>query len=601
MPRLIFGAVLFIAGMVLKNIYAVPYYINMLVFIASYAVLGYDVVFNAIKGILKGHMFNENFLMSIASIGAFLIGEQPEAVAVMLFYQVGEMLQDKAVDNSRKSIRSLMDLRPDYVSIEDEGEIKEVNPNDVGIGDVFVVKQGQRLALDGIVTDGETYLDTSALTGESVPCHIGIGDEVLSGSINTGATIHVKATKEFSQSTVSKILDMVEHAQEKKSQSEKFITTFARYYTPIVCALSVLVMLIPSIVTGDVKTWLMRGLTFLVVSCPCALVISIPLGFFAGLGCASKNQVLIKGGNYLEMLSNLDTVVFDKTGTLTKGDFEVIKSSSDEALKTAAYAEFYSDHPIAKSIKSAFSENIDQSKISEYSELAGMGIQAKINGDLILAGNKRLMDTNNISVPQIDDYGTIIYVARDNKYLGYIVISDEVKESSKETIRALNRLGIKTVMLTGDKEKTALGVAKELNIKDVAYELLPQDKVAYLEKIINRTNGYTAFVGDGINDAPVLMRADIGIAMGGIGTDSAIDASDVVLMDDKPIRILKAIKISKHTLSIIRQNIIFALSIKVIIMILSALGIANMWLAIFGDVGVALIAILNSMRALNVK
>ncbi len=599
--RLILGAVLFIAAIVTKAL--VPYYVTAAVFGAAYLILGYDVLFNAVKGVFGGHILNESFLMSTASIGAFLIGEQPEAVLVMLLYQAGEKLQDTAVSKSRRSIAALMDLRPDYVSIEDGKEIKNVSPDNVKTGDIFVVKQGQRIALDGVITDGETYLDTSAITGESVPRYVNTGDEVLSGSINTASTVHVRATKAFSESTASKILDMVENAQDKKARSESFITEFAKYYTPVVCILSVLVMLIPSLITGDTKTWLMRGLTFLVVSCPCALVISIPLSFFAGLGCASKSGVLIKGSNCLEMLARLGTVVFDKTGTLTKGNFTVTKVSSDEALFYAAYAEFYSDHPIASAIKSAFGKSIDASKIGKYTEFAGKGAQAVIDGSQIVAGNMRIMRDMGISVPQIGHGGTIVYLAKDGEYLGYIIISDEIKENAKAAVSYLNGAGIRTAMLTGDKSSSADAVSKEVGIADVSAELLPADKVACLERIMEKSppKRYTAFAGDGINDAPVLMRADIGIAMGGIGSDSAIEAADVVLMDDDPMGIPNAVRISKRTLSIVKENTAFAIGVKIIIMVLSALGIANMWLAIFGDVGVSIIAVLNSMRAFNVK
>ena len=602
--RLVSGAVLFAAGLAAEHIVtALPGVISSLLFIAAYIILGYDIVLSACRNILKGRIFDENFLMSVASIGAFLVGEHPEAAAVMLFYQIGEKLQDMAVDKSRRSITELMDLRPDYVSIEENGEIKRVNPELVKIGTTIVVKQGEKIALDGVVSNGSTYLDTSALTGESVPRKAEEGDEVLSGSVNTASTIHVRVTKSFSDSTVSKILDMVENAQDKKSQSEKFITTFAKYYTPIVCAAALLVMLIPSIVTGDVKTWIYRGLTFLVVSCPCALVVSIPLGFFAGLGCASKNKILIKGSNYLEMLSHLQAVVMDKTGTLTEGEFKVIKATDDAILKTAAYAEFYSDHPIAASIKSAYGKQIDYKLISDYTEISGKGISANIGGAHVLAGNKRLMEQFGISVSDPNEDGTAIYIAENKKYMGCLIIADEIKADSKSAVSLLNGIGIRTVMLTGDKKEPAEAIAAKLGISEVHSELLPQDKVKCIEDIISSSpeNSYTAFVGDGINDAPVLARADIGIAMGGIGADSAIEAADVVLMDDKPSRIYNAIKISRHTLGIIKQNIVFAIGIKIIIMILSALGLANMWLAIFGDVGVALLAVLNSMRALHIK
>lgn len=601
-PRLIAGGVLFILSIVLKLLIpSIPSFVCTLLNVASYIILGYDIILQALKNITHGHIFDENLLMSIASIGAFIIGEQTEAAAVMLFYQVGEFLQDKAVDNSRRSIIELLDLRPDTVSVEVNGKIKKVMPNTLNIGDIFIVKQGEKLALDGEITSGETYLDTLALTGESVPISVKPCDTVLSGSINTSSTIHVRVTKEFSESTVSKILEMVESAQDKKSHSERFISVFAKYYTPVVTALAALIMLIPSIITKDVSTWIYRGLIFLVVSCPCALVVSIPLGFFAGIGCASRNNILIKGSNYLEMLSKTTEIVFDKTGTITKGNFKVIKAVPDNIVNVAAYAEFYSDHPIAKSIKEAYNKKIESDKIKDYTEIPGKGISAKIEGKQILAGNKALMDEFNVEIPVVSDFGTIVYIASDNKFSGYIIIADELKENSRDAISKLNAFSINTTMLTGDKEKTAVTIAKETGIKTVHSELLPHKKVEILEEILQRNTGYTAFAGDGINDAPSLARADIGIAMGAIGADSAIEAADVVLMTDDLEKIPLAIKISKRTMSIIKQNVVFSISIKFAIMILSTLGFANMWLAIFADVGVALLAVLNSLKALRVK
>ena len=577
------------------------YNIATILNILSYIILGYNVIFTSIKNITKGHIFDENLLMSIASIGAFLIGKQTEAVTVMLFYQLGEFLQDKAVNNSRRSIIELMDLRPDTVSVEIDGKIEKADPKSLKIGDIFIVKQGEKLALDGEIIYGNTYLDTSALTGESIPKSVGIGDIVLSGSINTSSTIRVRVTKEFSRSTVSKILEMVESAQDKKSHSERFISVFAKYYTPIVTALAAIIMIIPSIITGDITTWVYRGLIFLVVSCPCALVVSIPLTLFAGIGCASKNNILIKGSNYLEMLAKTKEIVFDKTGTITKGNFEVIKAVPEDIIDIAAYSEYYSDHPIAKSIKNAYNKSINSNKIESYTEIPGKGVQAKINGQHILAGNKSLMQSNNIKVPEVLDIGTIIYIAKNNHFYGYLVISDELKSSSKEAIASLNSSSIVTTMLTGDKGEAAVTIAKKIGIRKVYSQLLPHEKVKILEKILDKNKGITAFVGDGINDAPSLARADIGIAMGDIGADSAIEAADIVIMTDDLTKIPLAIKISKSTMQIVKQNIVFSIGIKFIIMFLSTIGIANMWLAIFADVGVALITVLNSLKALHVK
>ena len=578
--RLIAGAILFAAGIVTENVLSSPL-ISDILFVVAYIVLGYDIVWNAIKNIFKGHLFNENFLMSIASIGAFAVGEHPEAVAVMLFYQVGEALQERAAQKSRNSITELMDIRPDYANTEVNGTITKVSPSEISIGDIIIVKPGEKIPLDGTITSGETYLDTKALTGESVPRKAVTGDTVLSGSLNTGSPIYIKVEKTYGESTVSKILDMVEHAQSKKAKSEKFISVFAKYYTPIVVALAIIVMFVPPLFLGDFRTWIYRGLMFLVVSCPCALVVSIPLGFFAGIGCASKNGILVKGSNFIEKLAKLDTVVFDKTGTLTKGVFAVKDVYSvidkDELIKYAAYAEFYSTHPIAVSVKNAYK---------------------------VLAGNDRLLESNNISHEKAKSHiGSIIYIAVDGKFAGYIVISDEIKADSKSAISALKQLNIKSVMLTGDVKKNADYTAEQIGIDKVYSQLLPQDKVSKLEEILSSKNPKknVAFVGDGINDAPVLMRSDVGIAMGGIGSDSAIEAADVVLMTDEPSKIAKASKISAKTMSVIIQNIVFAIGVKVLVMILSVLGISTMWLAIFADVGVSLLAILNSLRALYYK
>ena len=609
--RLIAGAILFVAGIITENVLSSPL-VSDILFVVAYIVLGYDIVWNAIKNIFKGHLFNENFLMSIASIGAFAVGEHPEAVAVMLFYQVGEALQERAAQKSRNSITELMDIRPDYANTEVNGTITKVSPSEILIGDIIIVKPGEKIPLDGTITSGETYLDTKALTGESVPRKAVTGDTVLSGSLNTGSPIYtpiyIKVEKTYGESTVSKILDMVEHAQSKKAKSEKFISVFAKYYTPIVVALAVIVMFVPPLFLGDFRTWLYRGLMFLVVSCPCALVVSIPLGFFAGIGCASKNGILVKGSNFIEKLAKLDTVVFDKTGTLTKGVFAVKDVYSvidkDELIKYAAYAEFYSTHPIAVSVKNAYKNTVDTAKISNYTEISGMGISADIDGHKVLAGNGRLLESNNISHEKAKSHiGSIIYIAVDGKFAGYIVISDEIKADSKAAISALKQLNIKSVMLTGDIKKNADYTAEQIGIDKVYSQLLPQDKVSKLEEILSSKNPKknVAFVGDGINDAPVLMRSDIGIAMGGIGSDSAIEAADVVLMTDEPSKIAKASKISAKTMSVILQNIVFAIGVKVLVMILSVLGISTMWLAIFADVGVSLLAILNSLRALYYK
>lgn len=599
LARIIAGAVIFASAIILKK---EP--LSTILFVAAYIVLGYDIVLRAVKNLFKGHVFDENFLMAVASIGAFIVGEHPEAVAVMLFYQVGESLQDIAVDKSRKSITELMDIRPDYANIEKDGKIERISPENVSINDIIVVKNGEKVPLDGIVTDGKSYLDTSALTGESVPRTIREGGEVLSGSINTGSPLKIRVTKAYHDSTVSKILEMVEHAQGKKAKSEKFITSFARVYTPIVVGMAVLLALLPPLLLHEeFSKWIYRGLIFLVVSCPCALVVSIPLGFFAGIGCASRNGILVKGGNYLEALSKLESVVFDKTGTLTKGVFRVSKicgAAENELLKLAAYAEYYSNHPIASSIKNAYGD-IDKNKISDYTEHSGMGISANIDGHEVLAGNAKLM--NGIAVPDVSESGSVVYIARDGEYMGYLVISDEIKPDSRGAVEELNAEGINTVMLTGDAEKSAADTAERLGIRDYHAQLLPQDKTAKMEEIISKKseNRVCAFVGDGINDAPVLSLADIGIAMGGLGSDSAIEAADVVLMTDEPSKLLTGIKIAKKTMRIIKQNIAFALGIKVIVMALSALGLSNMWMAIFADVGVALLAVLNALRALRIS
>lgn len=593
--RLAAGAMLFTAGLLTQH--------RLWFCLISYIILGYDIFAGAILNIFRGKVFDENFLMTVASMGAFIIGEYPEAAAVMLFYQAGEMLQDKAVEKSRKSISELMDIRPDYANKVVGSKTERVSPQEIDVGDIILVSPGEKVPLDGVVVSGDTYIDTRALTGESIPVKAGCGDYVMSGSVNTISPIQIKVEKLFADSTVSKILDMVQYAQNKKAKSEKFITVFARYYTPIVVMLAMCIIIFPSIFTGDFSTWLYRGLVFLVVSCPCALVVSIPLGFFAGIGCASKNGILVKGGNYLEAMSKLDTVIFDKTGTLTKGEFKVVDIVTDHEksyiLKLAAYAEFYSNHPIAKSIKAAYGKDICADMISEYKEIAGKGIDTVIDGKHVKIGNELLI--NGIS-PEIV-HGTVIHISENDIYLGYIVIDDVIKEDSKSAIEGLRKQNINTVMLTGDTKKSAEYAAKELGITKTYYQLLPQDKVRKTEEIINtkRKDKYVAFMGDGINDAPVLTIADIGIAMGGLGSDSAIEAADIVIMTDEPSKINTAIRISNRTMRIIIENIIFALAVKLIIMILSSFGMANMWMAIFGDVGVALLAILNSLRALKIS
>lgn len=602
--RLVIGALLFAAAIAHEHFGSV-YRLTVVLFAAAYAVLGYDIIFTAIKNIFKGRVFDENFLMTVAGVGAFIIGEHPEAVAVMLFYQIGEALQDKAVEQSKKSITELMDIRPDYANIETDGKITRVSPADVSVGDVILVKPGERVPLDGIIENGETFIDTSALTGESVPRHAAAGDRVLSGSVNTGSPVYVKVEHEYSQSTVSKILDMAENAQSKKARSEKFITNFAKIYTPIVVISAVLLAIVPPIFVGEFTKWLYRGLIFLVVSCPCALVVSIPLGFFAGIGCASKNGILIKGSDYLERLSSLDTVVFDKTGTLTEGVFTVNKvhalGNKDAFLETAAYAEFYSNHPIAVSIKNAFGSDADTDRISDYTEIPGKGISVKIDGKETLAGSKKLMSDNSIRFTEASEHGSIVYIASEGKFMGYIAISDKIKPDSKAAVNSLKKLGISTVMLTGDSEKQADYTAVEIGIDTVYSQLLPQDKVNKFETILasKHKNKSVAFIGDGINDAPVLSRADVGIAMGGIGSDSAIEAADVVLMTDEPTKLITGIKISQKTMKIVRENIVFAIGVKLLVMLLSAVGLSSMWPAIFADVGVTMIAVLNSLRALR--
>ena len=586
-------------------------WLQIALFIISYIIVGGDVVKRAVKNIFKGQVFDENFLMSIATIGAFFIGEYPEGVAVMLFYQVGELFQSYAVGKSRKSIASLMDIRPDYANVKKGDELVKVDPDEVQIGDIIVIKAGEKIPLDGKVIEGSSMIDTSALTGESVPREVEVGSDILSGCININGVITAEVTKEFGESTVSKILDLVENASSKKSNSEQFITKFARYYTPVVVIIAVFLAIIPPLVIDGAtfSDWIYRALAFLVVSCPCALVISIPLSFFGGIGGASKKGVLVKGSNYLEALAETEIVVFDKTGTLTKGVFNVQEIhpegvSKEEILELTAYAESYSNHPISLSLKRAYSKEIDNGRISDVEEISGHGVIATVDGKKVMAGNIKLMKMMDIPYFKGELIGTIVHVAVNNKYIGYIVIADEVKEDSAQAIKELKAANIKqTVMLTGDNKSIGSKVAKELGLDKVYAELLPADKVEKLEELFSQKSkkGKLAFVGDGINDAPVLARADIGIAMGGLGSDAAIEAADVVIMTDEPSKIATTMKISKKTLKIAHQNIVFAIGIKIIVLILSAFGITTMWAAIFADVGVTIIAVLNAFRALNVK
>lgn len=605
--KIIVSFLLFLVSFIFKfdNIW-----INNSLYIISYIIVGFEILKKAFRNILRGKVFDENFLMSVATIGAFGIGEFPEAVAVMLFYQVGELFQSYAVNKSRKSISSLMDIRPDYANVYVNDTLEKVNPNKVKVGDIIVVKPGEKVPLDGIVIEGSTNLDTKALTGETMPRSVSSSFEVLSGSINLNGLIKIRVTKKFGESTVSKILNLVESASSKKSKSENFITKFARYYTPTVVIIALIISLIvPLIINESFSTWIYRGLSFLVVSCPCALVISIPLSFFGGIGGASKMGILIKGGNYLEALANVDTIVFDKTGTLTKGVFAVCKVepvdiSKEELLKYAAYAENYSSHPIAIAIKTTYNDNVDESKIKNVEELTGFGVKAAINKHNVLVGNEKLMEENDIKFDKCYDVGTILYVAVDNKYKGYILIADEIKDDAKETILELKQNNInKTVMLTGDRKSVGLSVAESLKIDEVHTDLLPQDKVSIVQKLLDNKSSKSkvAFVGDGINDAPVLALADIGFAMGGLGADSAIEASDIVIMTDEPRKIVSAIKLSHKTMRIVKENIIFAISVKIAVLILAAFGISTMWEAVFADVGVSVIAILNALRVLKVN
>ena len=607
--KIIISAILFVLALV------IPFsneWINNGLFIISYLVVGCEILKKAVRNIFRGKVFDENFLMAVATIGAFAIGEFPEAVAVMLFYQVGELFQSYAVDKSRKSIASLMDIRPDYANIEKDGKFEKVDPDEVKIGDIIIVKTGEKIPLDGVVVEGTSSLDTMALTGESVPRVVKTEDEVLSGCINKDGLLKIMVTKEFGESTVSKILDLVENASSKKSKSENFITKFAKYYTPTVVIIAVLLAFIPPIILKDFSTfsvWLYRALSFLVVSCPCALVISIPLSFFGGIGGASKMGILIKGSNYLEALANTETVVFDKTGTLTEGIFEVQDICAegiekDELLRIVAHAENYSNHPIAKSVKKAYNKEIDENIIKNPQELSGKGIWAKIDEKDILVGNEKLMLEEKIDFEKCDEVGTILYVAINKKYVGYVLIADKIKQDSSKTIRELKAMNIKeTVMLTGDKKEVGEYVAKKLNMDKVYTELLPDGKVEKVEELLKQKSekGKLVFVGDGINDAPVLTISDIGVAMGGLGSDAAIEAADIVIMTDETSKISKAINLSKKTMRIVRENIIFAIFVKIAVLVLTAFGASTMWEAVFADVGVSVIAIINALRMLNIK
>ncbi len=591
-------------------------WIQFALYMIPYLVIGYDILKKAVKGILNRQVFDENFLMAVATIGAIALGDYKEGVAVMLFYQIGELFQSYAVGKSRRNISELMDIRPDYANVEQDGELVQVDPDEVEIGTVILVKPGEKIPIDGIVVEGASSLNTSALTGESLPREAKEGDEVISGCINMTGLLKIRTTKEFGESTVSKILELVENSSSRKSRSENFISKFARIYTPAVCYGAVALAFLPPIVRmvfmglpADFGTWIYRALTFLVISCPCALVISIPLSFFAGIGGASKEGVLVKGSNYLETLSQTKYVVFDKTGTMTQGVFEVsgiypAALSKEEVVEYAACAESYSSHPISKSLQKAYGKEIDKNRVTEVKEISGKGVTAQVDGRLVAAGNGKLMDQLGVPYTVCNEVGTLVYVAVDGRFAGCILISDLLKPHAKEAIAALKNAGVtKTVMLTGDTKRVADAVAAELGIHEVCSELLPADKVSKVEELLARKSGKEklAFVGDGINDAPVLSRADIGIAMGALGSDAAIEAADIVLMDDDPLKIAKAIRISRKCIRIVYENIYFAIGIKVICLILGALGIANMWAAIFADVGVMVIAVLNAIRALFVK
>lgn len=586
---------------------------KFLLFLPAYFVIGWDVLWKAVRNIAHGQVFDENFLMALATVGAFCTGffgkgEYPEAVFVMLFYQVGELFQSYAVGKSRKSISALMDIRPDYANVERDGQLVQVDPDEVAVGDVITIKAGEKVPLDGVVLEGSSLVNTSALTGESVPRQVQPGDDVISGCINQNGLLRVQVTKAFGESTVAKILDLVENASSKKAKTENFITRFARYYTPVVVICAVVLAIVPPLFVGDWTGWVQKALIFLVVSCPCALVISVPLSFFGGIGGASRQGILVKGGNYLEILADTEMVVFDKTGTLTKGVFNVTAIHPDEysesgLLEMAALAESYSDHPISRSLKEAYGKEVDSTRVGQVEELSGRGVRAQVDGKTVCAGNDKLMEEIGVKWHPCHRVGTTVHVAVDGQYVGHIVISDQVKEDSKQAIAALKAQGVKkTVMLTGDAKAVGESVAKDLGLDQVYTQLLPGDKVEKVEALLQEKSqkGKLAFVGDGINDAPVLSRADIGIAMGALGSDAAIEAADIVLMDDKPSKIAKAMEISKRTLRIVRQNIVFALGVKLLVLILTPFGLSNMWEAVFADVGVTVIAIINASRALQV-
>ncbi len=627
--RIIIAAVL----LVVLHFIPIEGYLRMALYMVPYLVIGYDILRKAVLGILHGEVFDENFLMAVATVGAIALGDYSEGTAVMLFYQIGELFQSVAVGKSRRNITALMDIRPDYANVADEeGNLEQVDPDDVEIGTVIVVRPGEKVPIDGVVVEGSAALNTSALTGESTPREVGVGDDIISGCVNTSGLLKIRTTKEFGESTVTKILELVENSSMKKSRSENFITKFARYYTPTVCYSALVLAVLPPLVNllmGNVaawSTWVIRALTFLVISCPCALVISIPLSFFGGIGGASACGILVKGSNYLEALAQTGYVVFDKTGTLTKGVFAVTgiypaeefktkmsegASSDDkeriacqELLRYAAYAENYSNHPISKSLREAYGESIDNNRVTDVEEISGHGVTAKVDGRQVAAGNAKLMDSLELAYAKDTAMGTVVHIAVDGSYGGYILIADVIKEHSKEAIAALKALGVKrTVMLTGDSRAVAEQVAAQLGVDEVMSELLPGDKVEQVEKLLREKGAKEklAFVGDGINDAPVLSRADIGIAMGALGSDAAIEAADIVLMDDNPVKIALAIKIARRCIRIVYENIVFALAVKAVCLILGAVGIANMWIAIFADVGVMVIAVLNAIRCLRVK
>ena len=581
---------------------------RFILFMIPYLTVGLPVLKKAAVNILHGQVFDENFLMCLATIGAICIGEYPEAVFVMLFYQVGDLFESIAVGKSRNSISALMDICPEYVNVERDGKVEQIDPDEASVGDIIIIKPGEKVPLDGIITEGSSSLNTTALTGESMPMDVSAGDSVINGCININGLLKVKVTKEYSDSTVAKILELVENSAENKAHTENFITKFARYYTPIVVIFALILAFLPPVfLGGDFKDWMMRALNFLVVSCPCALVISIPLSYFSGIGCASRNGILIKGSNYMEAVTKADTVVFDKTGTLTKGSFFVteihpVGMSEEELMEITAVAESFSDHPISLSLKKACKAQLDTGRVSDTEELSGRGVKAVVDGKIVFAGNARLMEEVGCEYIDCDSFGTVIHTSVDGKYAGYIIISDKIKDDSKSAIAALKSAGIKnTVILSGDKKAVAKKIGEELGIDTVYSELLPSDKVEKLSEIIDKSLGSVIFVGDGINDAPSLSRADVGIAMGALGSDAAIEAADIVLMDDKPSKIPLTLKIAEKTKNIVRQNIIFAIAVKILVLILSALGMSNMWQAVFADVGVSVIAIINAMRAQKIS